>query len=83
MSLMKVFYMDRVQKDKDAGYEVKVWKEYQQILDSTQQTTVEPAFIERFEFYERAKKAFAIVHTGDDAKYGNVIVKKGLVMDTE
>ena len=71
--------MDRVLKDKDAGYEVKVWSEYQQILDSTQNTIIIPAFIERFEFYERARKAFAIVHTGDEAKYGNVIIKKGLV----
>ena len=34
--------------------------------------------VERFAFYERAKHAFAIVMTGETAKYGNVILKKGV-----
>ena len=35
--------------------------------------------IERFAFYERAKSAFAVVMTGETAKYGNIILKKGVV----
>jgi L-fucose mutarotase len=34
--------------------------------------------IERFAFYERAKGAFAVVMTGETAKYGNIILKKGV-----
>jgi L-fucose mutarotase len=34
--------------------------------------------IERFAFYERAKLAFAVVMTGETAKYGNIILKKGV-----
>ena len=34
--------------------------------------------MERFAFYERAKKAYAIVLTGETRKYGNVILKKGV-----
>ncbi len=34
--------------------------------------------IERFAFYERSKNAFAIVMTGETAKYGNIILKKGV-----
>lgn len=34
--------------------------------------------IDRFEFYERAKQAFAVVMTGETAKYGNIILKKGV-----
>ncbi|UCC50789.1 MAG: L-fucose mutarotase [Anaerolineaceae bacterium] len=34
--------------------------------------------IERFAFYDRAKDAFAIVMTGETAKYGNIILKKGV-----
>jgi L-fucose mutarotase len=34
--------------------------------------------IERFAFYERARTAFAIVMTGETAKYGNIILKKGV-----
>jgi len=36
------------------------------------------ARIERFAFYERAKQAFAIVISGETAKYGNIILKKGV-----
>ena len=34
--------------------------------------------LERYAFYERAKKAYAVVLTGETAKYGNVILKKGV-----
>lgn len=34
--------------------------------------------IERFAFYERARTAFAVVMTGELAKYGNIILKKGV-----
>jgi L-fucose mutarotase len=35
--------------------------------------------IERFAFYERAKNAFVVVVTGELAKYGNIILKKGVI----
>jgi L-fucose mutarotase len=34
--------------------------------------------IGRFDFYERTKSAFAVVMTGETAKYGNIILKKGV-----
>jgi L-fucose mutarotase len=34
--------------------------------------------IGRFEFYDRAEKAYACVLTGTTAKYGNIILKKGV-----
>ncbi|MGX2947504.1 L-fucose mutarotase [Frederiksenia canicola] len=34
--------------------------------------------IERFAFYDRAKQAYAVVVTGELAKYGNIILKKGV-----
>ena len=36
------------------------------------------ARIDRFEFYEIAKSAHAIVVTGELSKYGNIILKKGV-----
>ena len=35
--------------------------------------------IERFAFYERARKAYCIVMTGETAIYANIILKKGVV----
>jgi L-fucose mutarotase len=34
--------------------------------------------IDRFEFYDRAKECYAVVLTGELAKYGNIILKKGV-----
>ena len=34
--------------------------------------------LERFAFYERARKVFAVVVTGETAKYGNILLKKGV-----
>jgi L-fucose mutarotase len=34
--------------------------------------------INRFDFYDRARSAFAVVMTGETAKYGNIILKKGV-----
>lgn len=35
--------------------------------------------IERFAFYEEAKKAYAIIATGESALYANVMLQKGVV----
>lgn len=35
-------------------------------------------FITREELYERAKRCFAVVQTGETAKYGNIFIKKGV-----
>ena len=34
--------------------------------------------LDRYTFYERARNAFAVVMTGETAKYGNVILIKGV-----
>jgi L-fucose mutarotase len=36
-------------------------------------------YVERFAFCEQAKKAYAIIATGDSALYANIILKKGAV----
>lgn len=35
--------------------------------------------VERFKFYERARACFAVVATGETAKYGNIILVKGVL----
>lgn len=34
--------------------------------------------IDRFSFYDRAERAYAVVITGEVAKYGNILMKKGV-----
>ena len=37
-------------------------------------------YLERFAFYEHARKAFAIVQTGETRQYGNIILQKGVIL---
>lgn len=55
-----------------------VEKSYRMAIDRWWPDTPAIARIERFAFYERAKSAFAVVMTGETAKYGNIILKKGV-----
>ena len=34
--------------------------------------------IDRFAFYDEARSAFAVVMTGETAKYGNILLRKGV-----
>jgi L-fucose mutarotase len=55
-----------------------VWNEYAKIIRSHEgDRGIE--LVPRFDFYERAKKAYAIVATGEYAKYGNILLKKGVL----
>lgn len=56
--------MNLVPSDKAINFEVKAWKRYQEIIDMAEGKKVNLTFLERFEFYERAKKAYVIIHTG-------------------
>lgn len=55
-----------------------IWEDYKAELKKAEPDTV-PTTIERFAFYERAKKAYCIVATGEQAQYANIILKKGVV----
>lgn len=56
-----------------------IWKDYEQILHKHEaKSTID--HMERFAYYERAKKAYAVVATGEEAQYANIILKKGCVL---
>lgn len=57
----------------------KVEAAYRKVIDQHVQDSPAIERIEWFAFYERTKKAFAVVMTGETAKYGNIILKKGIV----
>ena len=70
-----VYLMDKTESDR--GLDIPIWDEYRAIV--AEHTDKEPVFLERFAFYERAKKAYCVVVTGERAIYANVILKKGVV----
>ncbi|WP_319563244.1 RbsD/FucU domain-containing protein [Marispirochaeta sp.] len=57
----------------------KRWDEFRSIVGNAHPEFKEFEYIERFEFYERAKKAYAVVATGDQALYACIILKKGVL----
>ncbi len=71
-----VIMMQAVQGD---TLDALVVKRYQEVIERYWPKTPAPEHIDRFAFYDRAKSAFAVVMTGETAKYGNIIVKKGVV----
>ena len=55
-----------------------VWEDYRRILHSREPEHSNIAYIERYAFYERAAKAYAIIATGETAMRGNILLKKGV-----
>lgn len=53
--------------------------DFQRIIDKTADNPARIQGLERFAFYERAAKAFAVVQTGERRLYGNIILKKGVI----
>jgi len=70
-----VVMMDAVPGDE---LDPAVENSYRAAIDQHWPDTPAIARIERFAFYERTKSAFAVVMTGETAKYGNIILKKGV-----
>ena len=56
-----------------------IWNQYRSILEKRREDPSAVEMMERFTFYERAKKAYAIVATGETAIYANILLKKGVV----
>ena len=41
--------------------------------------TDSPRYVDRFEYYELAKRAYLVVRTGETRTYGNALLRKGVV----
>lgn len=74
VSLMEVMKGDPV--------ETPIWGTYESIVaahDSRGKDAI--GLIERFAFYEEARKAYAVIATGESALYANVMLQKGVVTE--
>ena len=70
VSLMEVVPGDNV--------ETPIWDEFAKIVEKHQPGT-KIRHVERFSFYDEAKKCYAVISTGETALYANVILQKGVV----
>lgn len=73
VNLMEVMAGDNV--------ETPIWDDYARIV-AAEDARGKDAIgqIERFAFYEEAKKAYAIIATGEGALYANIMLQKGVVI---
>ena len=56
-----------------------VQAEVQEAIDQSEGRPRKMIGIERFDFYERAKKAYAVIQTGERRFYGCFILRKGVI----
>lgn len=56
-----------------------IWDRYREILLRREPENHVIEMMERFAFYDRAQRAYAIVATGETAIYANVLLKKGVI----
>ena len=55
-----------------------IWAEYYDVANANDDN-LRAGNLERFAFYERAKNAYAVVASGEEAVYANIIIKKGVI----
>lgn len=69
----------RMQVVGDPTAERPIFARMQAVADSAEGRAVGMEALERFAFYEAAKRSFAIIRTADSGPYGCFILKKGVV----
>ena len=57
-----------------------IWKDYAEVIEKNEGKK-DFRLVERFQFYTEAKKAYAIIATGETAIYANIILQKGVVIE--
>lgn len=72
--------MELTDSDKAKGMpEPQAWGSYKEVL-SKNYPGITLGSIERFDFYEKAKKAYVVIQTGEERQYGNLYLVKGCVL---
>ena len=55
----------------------EIWETYRKT--ASKDKNLRAGFLERQEFYDRSKNAYAIIASGEEAVYANIILKKGVI----
>lgn len=62
-------------------YKPEIWPVYREIGSRYEEKGLREEAIDKYSFYERAQKAYAVITTGERALYANVILRKGVVKE--
>jgi L-fucose mutarotase len=60
-------------------YQPVIWDEYRAVIQEHEPGFQDFEYVERFAFYERAKKAYAVLASSETALYANIVLKKGVI----
>lgn len=58
-----------------------IWDKYNKIIQTYETSFNEFEYMDKWKFYERSKKAYAVVITGESALYANILLRKGVVVE--
>ena len=86
-AVLKVFPLDTydehpvkiMEKVPGDTVETPIWDEFEKIVSQYDTRKGLIGGIERFQFYEEARKAYLIIATSEEALYGNIMLQKGVV----
>jgi L-fucose mutarotase len=72
-----VYLMNKVPGD---NADVSIWETYEEQIAKAEERGISVIDkLERFAFYEEAKKAYAIIATSEKAIYANIMLQKGVI----
>lgn len=63
----------------DPTAEVPIFTRMQEVIDAAEGRNVRMQSLERFAFYDAAKRAFCVIRTSDSGPYGCFLLKKGVI----
>lgn len=73
-----VSLMERCEGD---NADVSIWQTYEKLLEKHEGKSLKDVtMLERFSFYEKAKKCYAVIATSESSQYANVILQKGCII---
>lgn len=60
-------------------YEPTIQQDFLDVLRQQQQLHAQPRYLPRASFYEATREAFAVILTGEKRRYGNIMLRKGVI----
>lgn len=84
-AILPLFPLDQYDKENFVVMQVvdgdptpTIWNDFEKMIEKYE-PKCDMTFIDRFDYYERSKKAYAVIATGEKAQYANVLLKKGVI----
>ena len=61
------------------SYLPTIWETYTEVIQAAENRPVSHEKLAKLDFYERGRKTYAVIRTGEQSLYANLILRKGVV----